>query len=192
MKSQNLLLRLALASAALVIAAGCVDRNSTAPDAVVSTADSAPSNATQGALRGKTTAPIDMDYEIRGTPTIGEPLTIDVYLAPTVAVGEMRVMINAGEAIELMRPDGRILMSFPKAGTSQVHSITLVPRQEGRFYVGVVASVVIGGVEQARAFSIPVQVGDSTERVLEESNGRLTQDEEGNPVVSLPADDRGQ
>ncbi len=185
-------IRLALATAILVVTGACADRISSEQSPVASTADSAASQMTQGAVSSKTTAPIEMQYEIQGSPTIGEPLTIDVYLTPTVAATEMRARFDAGEGLELVRPSDSILMSPPKAGTVQVHTVTVVPWQEGRFYVGVVASIKVGGVEQSRAFSIPVQVAASVGRVLGESNGRLMQDEEGNPIVSLPAEDRGQ
>lgn len=94
---------------------------------------------------------VDMAYQMNGTPTVGQPLTISLDIASPL---DADITLSTDGALTLQNP-GQALKAL--AGQPGQHTITVVPQALGRFYVNVFSSA----QGRSSATSIAVQVGDA-------------------------------
>ncbi|MGH6915160.1 MAG: hypothetical protein ACREH3_15840, partial [Geminicoccales bacterium] len=129
-------------------------------------------------------------YTLREEPAAGIPLTIDVDVSSRVRADELSLEINFPDTgLTLIAASDSRPMNDPAAGEPLSRSIRVLPREDGEFHVNVIATLLRGGVSQARAFSIPVRVGDVPPAPSE--SVRLKTDAAGRPLISLPAVESG-
>lgn len=132
--------------------------------------------------------PVDVKYRLLDTPRVGQPLGLELTLVSSVATGGMSYTLQAENGLALDR--ARLTESFAgkPAMSPQTTTVLITPQSEGRFYLRVLASIVVSGQSQSRTITIPIQVGAGTRQL--ETMGEIKTDAEGNPVVSLPAKER--
>jgi hypothetical protein len=140
---------------------------------------------------GKPGAPVDLKFDIRSKPELGKPLTVAVVVVPRSAdVSQLRVVFQSNEAVEV-QAGSEAVEEKPADGVAISHTVTVVPRREGVFYLGAVALVEGPGGSVARSFAIPIIVGDpvAAERALAEkpAQGEIAKGGSGDRIVSLPA-----
>jgi hypothetical protein len=70
---------------------------------------------------------------------------------------------------------------------SASRQVVVVPKREGRLYLNVSAEIETEEGSLIKAISIPVQVGAAREE--RGTNGELKEDGNGDPVVSMPAEE---
>jgi hypothetical protein len=141
---------------------------------------------------GKPTAPITIDYEVIGTPVVGQPVSINLDVKSSVADTPVTLSYRINDASSLAFPEAqpRRLPLGTLGGGAQHASqqVTVVPQREGRAYLNVSAEVETADGTLLKSIAIPIQVG--TTPGGRQANGEVVRDAEGEPVISLPADDR--
>lgn len=174
----------------LVLLTGCSGGNGTdGRGAVESPAGGdAIANSDEGAA-GKPSAPIAIDYDVIGTPLVGQPVNIDLSVRSTQGDAPVRITYRVLDPDSMSFPDTQAREVALRVGATEpaVRQVTVVPQREGRLYLNVTAEIETPDGAMIRSIAIPVQVGSGpAER---QPNGTLTEDADGNPVISLPADE---
>ncbi|MEO1036412.1 MAG: hypothetical protein AAFX44_12715 [Pseudomonadota bacterium] len=141
-------------------------------------------------LHGKPTAPIQLDYDVKSKPAVGEPTEIEI-TASTPLAGPLQLTLATRNSIELGANQApSIDFGAQQAGAETRHrtTVTVVPSAEGRSFLLVTATVPGADNAATRLLAIPVQVGD-VPRKLSPSGVVIGEGEE--TVISLPADESG-
>jgi hypothetical protein len=140
------------------------------------------------ATLGKPTAPIELNYTYSSEPVANVSLIVELLVSSRISADSLVVGINtSNDTLLTVRNPAPIVDVSP--GELHRFRVEVLPREEGEFFVHVIATLVRDGVSQSRAFSIPVQVGNATSRQL--ATKRLKIDDVGRPLVSSPARETG-
>jgi hypothetical protein len=130
----------------------------------------------------KTTAPIDLLYDIPAKPEIGQPFTVELTLKPRVLADALDVEVADTPGLEIQ---GERTARFPsvEAGQPYTFQVQVVGNTAGLYYVAVTARISTQVQSDVRAFSVPVVIG--TPAPLQKPTPQ--QDASGQPIESLPA-----
>jgi hypothetical protein len=134
---------------------------------------------------GKPQAPIEFDFELLGTPALGQPLAIRIDARTRneeakvdVTLGGSGLLWVAAEAAEWRGESAR-------NKTRSGRTIEVVPLADGPLHLDVLLQVSIDGRRQSRSVAIPIQVGSiSTAPTIRQA---VSTDAAGQLIVSLPA-----
>lgn len=168
--SNGRLLLLIATLAVLLTACGDADPSRTGAPAGKAPADSAAAAAqpevdaaTRGMVSGVAAgraedAAVDLKFELKSRPEVGQPLTIDVVLLPQISSKKMNVTyLSEGLTVQPSSMPSQYEAVQP--GSVYRHQATVVPRDDGVFYVSAIVMVQTDTEEITRTFSIPVVVG---------------------------------
>jgi hypothetical protein len=119
-------------------------------------------SAASGARTGPAT--VQLKFELRERPDVGQPLDIDVVILPASAtLDRLYGRVETGDGLELAEGAQIAPTERPVEGTPIRHSIKVLPKRDGIFTVNAVVSMDAAGQSWSQSFSIPVIVGaDST------------------------------
>jgi len=136
---------------------------------------------------GKPSAPINIDYEILGTPVVGIPLSINVKVSSEL---EEPITVNyrINDSTSLMFPEAQSeRVSLVRVGDQSfsAEQLTVIPQREGRLFLNVSAEIETEMGMMAKVMAIPIQVGSL--RAAPQTNGELTSGEDGEALISMPA-----
>jgi hypothetical protein len=108
---------------------------------------------------GKSDAGVDLKFDLRGAPEVGEPVDIDVALIPRNELNQVYATFQATEGLEITKGDKTAQIEHPQVGVAITHTVTIIPRRDGVFYVSAVVLADSATESITRAFSIPVIAG---------------------------------
>jgi len=136
---------------------------------------------------GKPSAPIDIDYEIMGTPVIGVPLSINVKVSSAL---DQPITVNyrINDTTSLMftgAQSERVSLVPVGDDTFSAEQVTVIPQREGRLFLNVSAEIETELGMMAKVMAIPIQVGGF--RPTPQVNGELTTGDDGEALISMPA-----
>lgn len=137
---------------------------------------------------GKPSPPIKIDYSIIGKPVVGQPVEIDVQVSSSVAVQSLRVSYQVMDEATLFFPDTQAReMIYTDIADDDIRKqrVTVVPQGEGRAYLNVLVEVDTEFGLFTKTAAIPIQVG--TVLAKPRLNGTLQTDEQGEAIISMPA-----
>lgn len=141
---------------------------------------------TTTASPGKPSAPIELSYVLRGEPAAGVPLTVELAVTSRVAADSLRMEIGtADDDLALVSITGAELVAALDAGAQQQRRVVVLPREEGQYYLNVVATLLRDGESQARAFSVPLRIGEGGFATRPRAEVKMS--DSGRPLISLPA-----
>lgn len=124
-------------------------------------------------------APVSLEYSLRGSPQVGLPVDVDLTFLSGGSGETLEILCSVDEALTLREG----AFSLPSPGGS--HTITVTPEVEGYHYINVIARM----GDQARAFAVPVPVGNVDVRDTLKSQGEIVEDETGQRIIRLPAEE---
>jgi len=157
-------------------------------DAAAGTVHSKPKSAAEPrASAGGPSAPINLDYEIMGTPVVGLPLSINLKISSALD-RPIRVNYRINDTTSLAFSDVQSeTVSVVPIGDEafSAEQVTVIPQREGRLFLNVSAEIDTELGRMAKVMAIPIQVGAF--RAAPQVNGELTTDEEGEALISMPA-----
>jgi hypothetical protein len=112
---------------------------------------------------GKSGPPIDLKYELRELPEVGQPLDVDIAILPDgPAIAGVSGKFQSGEGLELVDGGDIPQVDKPAAGAVIRHVVRVLPQKDGIFTLSATVSVDVGNDSLTRVFAIPVMVGDPT------------------------------
>ena len=105
--------------------------------------------------------PVELKFELRERPQVGQPLDIDIALLP-VSPNLERVHANfqASDGLDLISGGETAQIEKPQDGVPIHHTIRILPKRDGIFVVSAVVSVDSANESLSRSFSIPVIAGE--------------------------------
>ena len=180
--------------AAIMALAGCQPQSNDRDGAESADAAASPDESSQTidtvyqSPGARLRAPIDVKYRLLDTPRVGQPLSLELTLMPTVATTGFGFTLKPEEG--LVVDTAQLTKSFAGKATRppQTTTLSITPQREGRFYLRVVANVVVNGQSKSRTVTIPIQVGSGTREL--EAMGEVKIDADGNRIILLPAKER--
>ena len=131
---------------------------------------------------GKTSAPVDLQYDLLAKPDVGQPFEIELALLPRLAADTLEVEVSGIPGLTLVSgSSGR----FDGITAGERYTIKVLARADaaGLYYVNVVARMLTKVQTEVRTFSIPVVVGT----VPAARKAAPPQDATGQAIQSLPA-----
>lgn len=187
--------RYSLHGAWLAAAIACTGCDNGGDAAAGSAEDAGKPAATQAAKPqaspGKPTAPISIDYDIIGVPIVGHPVNIDLAVSSTQGDAPVKLTWHVLDTGSLSFPDSQLREVSLRVNSRQAETrqVTVVPQREGRLYLNVTAEVETADGAMLKSMAIPIQVGSAPGEPVQEQNGEVKEDAEGETIVSLPADE---
>ena len=190
--------RLALLLAAALALAACGNEVPVEPDPdAAKAADTAAAEKASAALAeatkhmvsgysppGKPGAPVDLWWEMKSRPKAGEPLAIELAMVPRVDTTHLRATFIATDGLNVQASPTPASFKDAEAGGIYRHSLSLVPREDGAYYVSVIVLMDLEGGPQARTFSMPVMVGAPADIA---AKPQPATDSTGQPIEPMPA-----
>lgn len=139
----------------------------------------------------KPQGPVSIDYKIIGTPVVGQPVAVDLFVTSTAGEGEVTLDYRIGDMTALQFPETQaertIMAAAPAGEPASRQQVRVIPMREGRLYLNVTAKVQTETGTLSTAAAIPIQVGAAPKRVIEE-HGELATDENGEAIRILEGD----
>lgn len=131
---------------------------------------------------GKTTAPVDMKYDVPSKPGLGEPFEVELVFDTRSPADVLDVEITEAPGLTLV---GEKTLKFAPVEGGQSYTAKLLAKGDapGLYYIGVVAKMSTKVQTESRAFAIPVVIGDppAAQKVTPAT------DATGQAVQSMPA-----
>jgi hypothetical protein len=135
---------------------------------------------------GKPGAPVQLKYEVQGTPAAGVALPIEIAVMPRAATPSIRVSFIATDGL-VLGPGTSPEFSAAVADSVHRHTLTVTPREDGEYYLGVIVVMSMPNGPEARTFNIPVLVGAAAKaRTAPSKSTAPPVDATGQPIQSMP------
>lgn len=133
-------------------------------------------------VSGKTSAPVDLRYELAAKPAVGQSLEIELVFLPTAPSETLEVQVSGMPGLTLA---GGATAKFDKvrAGEPYPHKVLVQASGSGTYYVSVIAKMVTQTQTEVRTFSVPVVFGT----VPAVAKPAPAKDANGEPIESMPA-----
>jgi hypothetical protein len=133
-------------------------------------------------VTGKTTAPVDLKYDVLAKPDVGQPFEIELAFSPRLAADALEVEVTGIPGLTVVS-GGATRFEGVLAGGRHVAKVLVQADAPGIYYANVVAKMVTQVQTEARTFSVPVVVG----AVPAAQKTEPAKDASGEAIKSLPA-----
>jgi len=120
------------------------------------------SNMVSAVRSGKSSGDIELKFDLRGRPVVGESVDIDLALIPGTELDRVYAIFQAGDGLQLTKGGKTAEIAHPPVEVPISHTLTIVPQRDGVFYVSAVVLADSPTESVTRSFSIPLVVGDGT------------------------------
>jgi hypothetical protein len=109
-------------------------------------------------VTGKTSAPVDLKYDVLTKPAAGQPFEIELAFLPRLAVDTLEVEVTGIPGLTVVA-GGTARFDGVTGGSRHVAKVTVQADVDGIYYANVVARMITRVQTEARTFSVPVVVG---------------------------------
>lgn len=116
-----------------------------------------------GVTAGKAGGLVDLKFKINARPELGQPLAIDIAFLPNVASDLMRATFISTEGLSVRSSEVPADYERVQPGAVYRHQLSVVPRDNGVYFVSAIVSMQTSTGDVTRTFSIPVVVGAPAE-----------------------------
>ena len=130
--------------------------------------------------------PVNLKYRLLQTPRVGEPFDIELTIVSSVDTPSLGFDVAPEEGLAVDARSATFSVSSKPANSPETSMISVTPTREGRFHLRVNCNVMVNGQMLTRVVPIAIQVGRGTLPL--EQMGEIKTDEDGNTVISLPAE----
>jgi hypothetical protein len=130
----------------------------------------------------KTTAPIDLLYDIPTKPEVGQPFTVELSVKPRLPADTLDVEIGDSPGITI---EGDRAARFPDVQAGEPYTFKVQVRGDapGLYYISVMAKMATKVQSEGRAFSVPVVIGSP----VAAQKPAPQKDASGQAIESMPA-----
>jgi hypothetical protein len=123
-----------------------------------------PSDPAQLALAGmvsavsssKPTNDLQLKFELRNRPVVGQPVDIDLALIPGQDLERIYATFQGSDGLEVTAGAKTDEIKRPPVGVPITYTVTIVPQREGVFSVSAAILADSSGSSVTRTFSVPV------------------------------------
>jgi hypothetical protein len=131
---------------------------------------------------GKTSAPVDMKYDLPSKPGVGLPFEVELAFDTRMAADALEVEISEAPGLVVVS-EKTIKFEPVEGGQSYTTKLLVKGDNPGLYYVGVVAKMSTSVQSESRAFAIPVVIGDPPAA----EKPAPSKDAAGQAIESMPA-----
>ena len=135
----------------------------------------------------KPTVPFRLDYEVVGTPIVGNPVTVRLGVESIVSASSVQLSFGSRDVSALIlcesQPDSVMLEGAATEGVMR-QQVTIVPQREGRHYLNVTVSMMTPTGQNGTTMAIPIQVGEGARELI--GQDRITTTSDGERVRRNP------
>lgn len=151
-------------------------------------ADDPDSRLATAVAAGKTSAGVDLKYDVAAKPDPGQDFQIELVFLPRVAADALEVEVTPIPGITLV---SGATARFESVVAGERYLAPVVARADGPglYYLGVSARMATQVQSEARTFSVPVVVGAGA--AAQKPEPTPAQDASGQAIESLPAEESG-
>lgn len=103
---------------------------------------------------------VDMRFALSKRPKVGEPVEIEVSLVPAVTLERLFVKFQAIEGLQIVSGGQTEQLENAPGGVAIGHKVTVLPKQDGIFYITAVVVADSAKESVSRTFSIPLVAGE--------------------------------
>jgi hypothetical protein len=107
----------------------------------------------------KTPGPVQLKFILGDRPQVGRPLEVEFAVLPLKPVDRVAARFSAGAGLELRHGEQMAAIENPEPGAAITHKITIVPQQDGIFFVSATVHADSPTESISRTFSIPIIAG---------------------------------
>ncbi len=134
-------------------------------------------------VTGKTTAAVDLKYDVLTKPEPGRPFEIELALQPRVTADTLQVEITDMPGLTIV---GERAANFGPVAAGQTYTTRVLVQSDvaGLYYVSVIAQLITKVQSEARTFSVPVVVGAAPAAAQKVAPPK---DASGQAIQSMPA-----
>jgi hypothetical protein len=139
-------------------------------------------------VTGKTTAPVDLKYDVLAKPDVGQPFEIELALLPRLAADTLEVEVTGIPGLTIVSGGAAKFDGVTSGGR---HVVKVLARADaaGIYYANVVVRMATKVQTEVRTFSVPVAVG----AVAAVAKPEPARDAKGEAIQSMPAvESRGE
>ena len=108
---------------------------------------------------GKSSLPVDVKFELRQRPEVGQPAELDLLVIPSGQLDRLLTSFHAQDGVAIRSGAAPSVQDRPEPGVPIAHTLTIVPQQDGIFYVDATVLADWGGESIGHTFIIPVIAG---------------------------------
>jgi hypothetical protein len=135
-------------------------------------------------VTSKTTAPVDLKYDVLAKPAVGQPFEIELVFLPRLPADSLEVEATGIPGLVVVS-GGAARFEGVVAGERYATKVLARADASGIYYVNVVARLATQVQSEARTFSVPIAVG-----VVEAAEKPAPQqDASGAAIQSMPAEE---
>jgi hypothetical protein len=131
---------------------------------------------------GKTTAPVDMQYDLLAKPELGQPFEVEMTFSARLPADKLEVEITEAPGLTLVGEKTAVFAPVER-GQPYVSKVLVQGDNPGLYYLGVIAKMSTKVQTETRAFAIPVVIGDPPSA----QKASPPKDSTGQAVQSVPA-----
>jgi len=135
-------------------------------------------------VTGKTTAPVDLKYDVLAKPAVGQPFEIELAFSPRLAADALEVEVTGIPGLTVVS-GGVTRFEGVLSGDRHVAKVLVQADAPGIYYANVIAKMITQVQTEARTFSVPVVVG----AVPAAQKAEPQKDAAGEAIQSLPAEE---
>jgi hypothetical protein len=129
-------------------------------------------------------APVELKFDLQDRPVAGAPVAIEIALLPLKETPFLRATFIATDGLAVQKSPTAAEYRDAKAGAVYRHTLTVIPREDGAYYVSAIVLMDMENGAEARTFSIPVIVGEPQAPA---SKPEPPVDATGQAIQSMPA-----
>jgi hypothetical protein len=120
-----------------------------------------PADMVAAVSAGKGGPPVDLKFELRELPEVGQPLDVDLaVLTAAPAINRVFAKFQGTDGLDLMEGGDLSAVEKPAPGVVIRHIVRVLPKQDGIFTLSATVSVDMADDSITRTYSIPVIVGN--------------------------------
>ncbi len=138
-------------------------------------------------VTSKTTAPVDLKYDVLVKPDVGKPFEISLVFVPRVPADSLQVEVTGMEGLTVVS-GGALSFDDVTAGERYEGKVLVQANESGLYYIGLAARMISKVQTEVRSFSVPVVVGTVPAAVQKPAPAK---DASGQPIESMPAVETG-
>ncbi len=147
-----------------------------------SSADEKHARLASAVVDGKSTAPVDMKYDVLSKPALGQPFEVEMTFDTRLPADRLEIEITEAPGLTIV---GAKTASFApvEGGKWYTNKVLVQGDNPGLYYIGVIAKMSTKVQTESRAFAIPVVIGNPPSA----QKATPAKDATGQAVQSIPA-----
>ena len=168
--------------AAAVTKAEKAEAGKIAAAAPPASADEKHARLASAVVDSKTTAPVDMKYDVLAKPALGQPFEVELTFDTRLPGDKLETEITEAPGLTIVG-EKTAAFSPVASGQSYVTKVLVKGDNPGLYYIGVTAKMSTKVQTETRAFAIPIVIGDPPSA----QKAAPPKDSTGQAVQSMPA-----